>query len=208
MRWDRLFDDLESQLDHEQQEEERALAVESERLRIGRLGLRDRLSAMAAPGGEGGAVRIELVGGSILQVRPAAFGRDWMSGHVGAPGTTGGAAGPGESARGTQCVVPMTAIAAVLPGRHQLEASLSPPPESGARLAERIGLAFVLRDLGRRRLGVEVTTLDGRHHGTIDRVARDHLDLALHEPGAPRRECDVHGYRIVPFERLVLVSFR
>ncbi|HEU4466832.1 MAG TPA: hypothetical protein VFR98_09915, partial [Agromyces sp.] len=107
MRWDRLFDDLESQLDHEQQEEERALALESERLRIGRLGLRDRLSAVAAAGGDAGAVRIELVGGSIVQVRPAAFGRDWMSGHLGAPGS--------DATRAAQCVVPIGAIAAVLP---------------------------------------------------------------------------------------------
>lgn len=195
MRWDRLFDDLESQLDHEHQEEERALALESERLRIGRLGLRDRLSAMSAPGGHGGAVRVELVGGSVVQVRPAAFGRDWLSGRL------------GDAARDTQCVVPIAAIAAVLPGRHQLEASLVPQPESAARLAERIGLAFVLRDLARRRLGVDLTTLDGRHHGTIDRVARDHLDLALHDPGGPRRERDVRGYRMVPFDRLVLVTF-
>jgi hypothetical protein len=200
MRWDRLFDDLESQLDHEQQEEERALALESERLRIGRLGLRDRLSAIAAAGGDAGSVRIELVGGAVVQVRPAAFGRDWMSGHLGAPG--------GDATRSAQCIVPVGAIAAVLPGRHQVEASLDPVTEGASRLAERIGLAFVLRDLGRRRLGVEVTTLDGRHHGTIDRVARDHLDLALHGQDAPRRERDVHGYRMVPFERLVLVSFR
>ena len=51
MRWDRLFDDLESQPDHEQREEERALALETERLRIGRLGLRERLTAMVAAGG-------------------------------------------------------------------------------------------------------------------------------------------------------------
>jgi hypothetical protein len=200
MRWDRLFDDLESQLDREQEEEERALALESERLRIGRLGLRDRLSAIAAAEGEAGSIRVELVGGAVVHVRPAAFGRDWMSGRLGGPG--------GDAARAAQCVVPIGAIAAVLPGRHQLEAGLDPVPEGAARLAERIGLAFVLRDLARRRLGVEVTTLDGRHHGTIDRVARDHLDLALHEPGVPRRERDVHGYRMVPFERLVLVSFR
>jgi hypothetical protein len=202
MRWDRLFDDLESQLDHEQREEERALALETERLRVGRLGLRERLTAMVAAGGEAGAVRVELVGGAVVQVRPAAFGRDWMSGTLGGVAAVGGREGV------VQCVVPIGAIAAVLPGRHQLAASLDPQPEAGARLAERIGLAFVLRDLGRRRLGVEVTSLDGRHHGTIDRVARDHLDLALHEPGAPRRERDVQGYRVVPFDRLALVAFR
>ena len=53
MRWDLLFDDLESQLDHEQREEERALALEEERLRLGRLTLRDRLAAMAKEAGDG-----------------------------------------------------------------------------------------------------------------------------------------------------------
>ncbi|MFE5672477.1 hypothetical protein ACFQ58_12830 [Agromyces sp. NPDC056523] len=218
MRWDRLFDDLASQLDHEQRAEERALELEGERLRIGRLGLRDRLAALSAEGGPGAAIRLELVGGRVLQVRPAVFGRDWLSGHLGASGELGalgpfGGSGSGApvgaptSAPPTQCVIPLHAVAAVLPGRHQLEASLAPQPESAARLAERIGLAFLLRDLARRRMGVEVTTTDGRHHGTIDRVARDHFDLALHEPGVPRRERDVHGYRMVPFERVLLVAF-
>ncbi|GGI47715.1 hypothetical protein BCL57_002428 [Agromyces flavus] len=212
MRWDRLFDDLESQLDHEQRAEERAIELDGERLRIGRLGLRDRLAAMSAEGGPRAAVRLELVGGRVVQVRPAAFGRDWLSGHLGAPGApdeTGLEPGTHASTSAPpQCVIPLSAIAAVLPGRRQLEASLAPQPESAARLAERIGLAFVLRDLARRRLGVEVTTTDGRHHGTIDRVARDHLDLAVHETGVPRRERDVHGYRMVPFERVLLVTFR
>jgi hypothetical protein len=212
MRWDRLFDDLESQLDQEQRAEERAIQLDGERLRIGRMGLRDRLAAMAAEGGPG-AVRLELAGGRVVQVRPAVFGRDWVSGHLGGAGASveigseGGARVP-TSPSPPQCVIPLHAVAAVLPGRRQLEASLEPQPESAARLAERIGLAFVLRDLSRRRLGVEVTTTDGRHHGTIDRVARDHLDLAVHEPGVPRRERDVHGYRMVPFERVLLVTFR
>jgi hypothetical protein len=35
--------------------------------------------------------------------------------------------------------------------------------------------------------------------GTIDRAAADHLDIALHEPGIPRRAGVVTGHRIVPF---------
>jgi len=35
--------------------------------------------------------------------------------------------------------------------------------------------------------------------GTIDRAGADHLDIALHEPGAPRRAASVTGHRIVPF---------
>ena len=198
MRWDLLFDDLESQLDQEQRDEERALAIEEERLRLGRLTLRDRLSAMSRATGDDpvGGIRLELRGDHILEVRPQTFGRDWMSAAVrGLPSTA------------AQCIVPFAAIAAIHPSRAQLEPSLVPSPEASTRLAERIGLAFVLRDLCRRRLAVHLTTEDGRLHGTIDRVARDHFDLALHEPGAPRRDREVRGYRIVPLERLVLVEF-
>jgi hypothetical protein len=49
----RISDDLESQLDQEQRDEERALALEEERLRLGRLTLRDRLIAMSGDCGDG-----------------------------------------------------------------------------------------------------------------------------------------------------------
>ena len=196
MRWDQLFDDLGSQLDQEQRDEERALALEEERLRLGRLTLRDRLVAMGRAEGDDsvGSIRIELRGARMLDVRPLAFGRDWMSAAVHTAGSGGG-----------QCIVPLEAVEAVLPTAGQLERSLEPSPASSARLAERIGLPFVLRDLCRRRTPVHLTTDDGRVHGTLDRVARDHLDLALHEPGTARRDRVVLGIRIVPLERIVLV---
>jgi hypothetical protein len=198
MRWDLLFDDIESQLDQEQRDEERALAIEEERLRLGRLTLRDRLSAMARAAGDDPAawVRIELRGGRTLDLRPLSFGRDWMSATV-----------HGSARNDGQCIVPLAAIAAIIPTRVQLERSLAPSAESSTRLAERIGLPFVLRDLCRRRMPVHVTTDEGRLHGTLDRVARDHVDLALHEPATPRRDRDVHGYRIVPLDRIVVVDF-
>jgi hypothetical protein len=198
MRWDLLFDDLESQLDQEQRDEERALAIEEERLRLGRLTLRDRLSAMSRATDDDPAaiIRLELRGERILELRPLSFGRDWMSAAV-----------RGRPHAAAQCIVPFAAIAVIHPSRAQLEPSLVPSPEASTRLAERIGLSFVLRDLCRRRMPVHLTTEDGRLHGTIDRVARDHFDLALHEPGAPRRDGEVRGYRIVPIERLVLVEF-
>ncbi|GAA1055687.1 hypothetical protein GCM10017608_23410 [Agromyces luteolus] len=189
MRWDRLFDDLESQLDHDRLEEARSLAIETERARIGRLGLRDRIAAMTRA--DGGAVRLALVDATSVQLRPTAFGRDWIGGVP-------------DGRPGSQCVVPVAAIAAVSASRRQVEAGLAPQTASTG-IIERIGLAFALRDLGRRRAGVELRTLDGLAHGTIDRVAADHLDLALHEPGAPRREREVRGYRLVPFARITVV---
>ena len=198
MRWDLLFDDLESQLDQEQRDEERALAIEEERLRLGRLTLRDRLSAMTRDGAGDPtmSIRVELRGRHEVDLRPLAFGRDWMSAAV-----HGGAQGL------SHCIVPLNAISALLPTRSQLEPSLLPAPESAARLAERIGMPFVLRDLCRRRTPVHLTTDDGRVHGTLDRVARDHLDLAVHEPGTARRDREVRGIRIVPMHRIVLVAF-
>ena len=197
MRWDLLFDDLESQLDREQRDEERALAIEDERLRLGRLTLRDRLTAVSCATDDGDAiVRVELHGGVVMGLRPLAFGRDWMSAESRA-----------ADRRSRQCVVPLAAIAAVLPSRSQLDPSLEPVPESSARLAERIGLSFVLRDLCRRRAPVRLTTVDGMVHGTLDRVARDHVDLALHEPGSLRREREIQGYRIVPLARVLLIEF-
>ena len=198
MRWDLLFDDLESQLDQEQRDEERALALEEERLRLGRLVLRDRLAAMAAAAGEdpSATIRVELRGGRMLELRPLSFGRDWMSAALHTAGRRQG-----------QCIVPLAAIAALLPTPAQLERSLLPAAEPATRLAERIGLAFVLRDLCRRRMPVHLTTEDGRVHGTLDRVARDHVDLALHEPGVARRDREVRGYRIIPLERVLVVDF-
>lgn len=196
MRWDLLFDDLESQLDQEQRDEERALALEEERLRLGRLALRDRLAAIAGAADETVAtVRLELRGGRVIELRPRSFGRDWMSATHGAGSLKG------------QCIVPFAAIAAVIPTPAQLARSLEPAAEPSSRLAERIGLTFVLRDLCRRRTPVHVTSEDGRLHGTLDRVARDHVDLALHEPGVPRRDREVRGYRIIPLERVLLVDF-
>jgi hypothetical protein len=198
MRWDQLFDDLESQLDQEQRDEERALALEEERLRLGRLVLRDRLAAMAAAAGEdpSATIRVELRGGRLLELRPLSFGRDWMSAALYTAGRRQG-----------QCIVPLAAIAALLPTPSQLERSLLPVAEPATRLAERIGLTFVLRDLCRRRMPVHLTTEDGRVHGTLDRVARDHVDLALHEPGVARRDREVRGYRIIPLERVLVVDF-
>lgn len=48
MRGDNLFSDLESQLEFGLTAEEDDLQAEGERLRIGRLGIRDRIMAMVA----------------------------------------------------------------------------------------------------------------------------------------------------------------
>ena len=192
MRWDSLFDDLESQLERERTAEELDLEAEEERLRLGRLAIRDRLLALATAPGER-PLRITVVGGMRLVVHPHTIGRDWLS-----------AAQPD----GRQCVVPLASIASV--SLSQVEVATSLHDSSAGSLPRdtvsgRLGLPFVLRDLCRRRRQVEVTTADGILVGTIDRVGRDHLDLALHEAGTARRESAVRDVLMLPIERIVLV---
>lgn len=191
VRWDELFADLEGRLEHELDVERQELAAEEERLRLGRIGLRDRIMAMARAGA---AVGLMLADGETLALRVESSGRDWIAGEV----TVGAAR--------HAVVVPVAAIVGVTPERDQLELGLRPPPsEALPDLSSRLGLAFVLRDLCRRRAGIELRTCIGTVTGTIDRVARDHLDLAEHEPGEPRRDRVVRRIRLVPFDAIVRV---
>ncbi|WP_026940379.1 hypothetical protein [Humibacter albus] len=254
MRWDNLFDDLESQLEHELGVEELELRVEEERLRLGRLTLRSRLRAASGADDRGpasaarrpaGEVRLWLVDGSVVSVRPTTFGRDWLSGElVGAAtatnaqarasGAMDGSRAMDDTARAmdagaamrasvrggastglvrVRALVPLHAIASVALDEEALADSLdgeaeqdaAPGQPSAPRLIDRLGFAFALRDLARRRAAVTVTTALGVLHGTIDRVAKDHFDLALHEPGVPRRDSNVRGIRLVPMSAVVLV---
>jgi hypothetical protein len=191
VRWDELFADLEGRLEQEFDVERQEVAAEEERLRLGRIGLRDRVMAMA----RGGAtVGLMLADGESLAVRVESAGRDWIAGEV--------MVGAARHA----VVVPLAAIAGVTPERDQLELGLrAPQSEALPDLSGRLGLAFVLRDLCRRRAGVELRTRAGVVTGTIDRVARDHLDLAEHEPGEPRRDRVVRRIRLVPFDAILRV---
>jgi hypothetical protein len=195
MRWDNLFDDLESQLEQEITAEELDLGAEEERLRVGRLSVRDRLVALGDASAMQPGLQLTLSSGARLTVLPVTFGRDWFSADV-----------IDDSPRNAQCIVPVSAVAGVTLSAKQVMTSLV----TGGRaehpsLSSRLGLSFVLRDLCRRRRSVSVLLSHGELHGTIDRVGRDHIDLAVHEPGSVRRDSAVIEYRIVPLDGLLLV---
>lgn len=196
MRWDNLFDDLESQLEQGLGAEEIDLQAEEERLRLGRLSLRSRITAIheAQNGDSGYAIRLTLRGGEAIGVRPVVFGKDWISADV-----------VDDSERKAQCILPIDAIASLTLTRRQVSQSLRPVPDSERGVAARLGLGFVLRDLCRRRSAVTVHLADGDLHGTIDRVGRDHLDLAVHDPGVVRRESAVMALRVIPLNQILLV---
>jgi hypothetical protein len=201
MRWDNLFDDLESQLEQELDAAHLDLLAEEERLRLGRLGLRDRIMALADPrtAEAPAVVRIALTTGVTVVVKPTTFGKDWLAADL------------VDAHPPAQCILPIGAIASVSLSPAQVEASLDVAAASGeqrpggGRFIDRIGLPFVLRDLCRRRASLELVTASATVYGTIDRVGRDHLDLAVHEPGSSRRASNVTDQRIIPLETIVLV---
>ncbi len=190
MRWDELFADLEGQLEAGLGAEERDREAEEERLRVGRLTIRDRLAAVAASSSP--SLAVQLVTGEPLTIRPRTFGRDWVAGDL--PDHRGGA----------QAILPIGAIAALLPTPGQVVASVVPVPGAGT-LTDRLGLHFVLRDLCRRRRQVVVVTGRGSFIGTFDRVGRDHADLAVHADGEWRRSGAVQQIRVISLADVVLV---
>ncbi|WP_371030667.1 hypothetical protein [Pseudoclavibacter sp. JSM 162008] len=193
MRWDDLFDGLAGELQGALDDEAARRAVDEERLRVGRLTVRERLVALAET--SSAPISLQLSDGSLVAVRPKAFGSDWLSAELLA-----------ESGRARVCIVPTAGIASLVLTEEQLVVSLREPAASGpGDLSGRLGLAFALRDLGRRRRQCEFVVTTGTIVGTIDRVARDHVDVAVHERGVARRSRDVVAYRIIPLDDLRLV---
>lgn len=194
MRWDKLFDDLESQLERELTAEELDLGAEEERLRLGRLTLRDRLVAVQGESAEA-TLAVTLLDGTRLRVRLVTVGRDWVSVDV-----------VDDSSARRQCIIPIASVAGITLPPALVAASLAHARASEhPALTARLGLTFVLRDLCRRRRPVQLVIQSGTVHGTIDRVGRDHLDLAIHEPGSARRDSAVDELRVIALDAVHLV---
>src|SRR5690606_35313788 len=119
MRWENLFDDLAGQLEHELGAEELDVRGEEERLRIGRLSLRDRLVALheASANSPDYRVRAHLGDGTLLVIAPRSLGRDWIMGDL-------------DDGRGrpSQCIVPFWAIGSLTLGGDVVERSVAATP--------------------------------------------------------------------------------
>ncbi|WP_438353492.1 hypothetical protein [Microbacterium sp. CJ88] len=191
MRWDRFFEDLEDQLASEWEAERAALDTEAERLRLARVAMRERLRALAERE-PSVAPSFELADGTVEVAPVTGVGADWVGlAPAGPPGAM---------------IVPLAAIVAIGMPHAELLRSARADGGAASTLGDRMTLGFVLRDVSRRRLPVTVSLRGGRVlTGTIDRAGADHLDLALHDPGAARRADAVSGHRMVPFDAIVRV---
>ncbi len=191
MHWDRLFADLEGQLASEWEAERAALDAESERLRIAKLALRERLRVLARAQA---SARIALPGASApLRGRIDAVGADWL-GVLPADG-------------GALSLLRLDALHGIELDHGLLLESLEESRADDPGIGERMSFGFVVRDLARRRLPLRIGLVDGSEiHGTVDRASADHLDLAVHESGQPRRSQAVTAYRILPFTAIARLT--
>lgn len=179
MRWNDLFADLEAQLEFGQWEAVEQDAAEMTRGMWAELSLMDRLR-----GALGQQIRVVLLDGRVQSLELRSVGPTWV----------GGIAESGAVLFSRDAILGVE-------GPLQRATVPSRPLQAGPSLAS------IYRALGRRR---EVLQVLGKHgeivaEGTIDRVGKDHFDVAMHARDEFRRATSVRGMRVIPFEAVLLV---
>lgn len=179
MRWDALFEDMEAQL-----ASEHLLGLESEiseRARVETAGieLSDRLR-----GAIGQKIDVKLRSGTLVSGTLSHVGSEWLVLDEGRH----------------QWLVPGEAVLTYQGLGRQARASQS-------KTVQRLGLASALRMLSRDRSEVAVhllgsTSEERAMRGVVDRVGKDHFDLAVMMPGEVRRHGSVVFVATVPFRSL------
>jgi hypothetical protein len=177
VRWERLFDDLEAQLEAASAAELSAEVAERTRHELSRLTLADRLVAWV-----GQPVVLDLLGGGSVAGDLERAAEEWVVVRRGP----------------VPALVPLTAVVGV--GGLGVPAA---PAGDQIGVLRRLRLASALRAVARDRSQVHVTLVDGRAvTGTVDAVGADHLDLAEHPADEPRRPAAVRRVRTFPFAAL------
>jgi hypothetical protein len=180
MRWQRLFDDLEAQIEQADQAMLDAEIADRTRREMARIRLADRLRASA---GESVVSRVSGLG--LLCGVVEASGPDWLL--VTEP-------------VGSEVLVPLRALLTV----SGLSARAAVPGSEGA-VDARLGLGYALRRIARDRSTVVVTLADGSTaRGVVERVGADAFDLA--EPvGSGVRPAPAKSWQTVPFHAVSAV---
>ncbi|MEI2732841.1 MAG: hypothetical protein V9G08_12740 [Dermatophilaceae bacterium] len=179
VRWERLFEDLQAQLDAVAAQELDTEVADRTRRERALLSIQQRLAAQ--PQGVPVVTWIAgvgRVGGSVADV-----GADWVL-----------LAGPGDR----RTLVPLPAVRSLtgVGGR------VGPTPA----VVRGFTLGMALRAVSRDRSAVTVVDIDGqRYAGTVDAVGQDALDLAEHPIDVPRRAGNVASVRVLPFAALAAV---
>lgn len=185
MRWDRLFDDLQAQMDAEGQRDLELEVSDRTRRERAQVGLHERLIAH-----QGLVVELRLAAEVRVSGRVVDAGSDWLLVDDHGQG--------GHGYRGS--LVPFGAIVTIKGLGVRAAAG------SGVATAKRFGLGYALRGLSRDRSVVSLTDIGGSvSTGTIDAVGADALDLSEHSADVARRSENIVARRVVPFTAIVVV---
>ncbi|WP_024367837.1 hypothetical protein [Arthrobacter sp. TB 26] len=179
MRWDALFDDLETQMAAGARLDLDADVAERTRAEAAAVELADRLR-----GSLGLLIVVQLASGSTVEGTLS---------HAGSQALV-----LDEPLH--QVLVPYAAAV-----RYRGLSRVAVPEPS--RVRQRLGLASALRGLARDRAALAVLLTGGSAgetvlRGVIDRVGRDHLDLAVTGDGEDRRTANVRQVATIPFGAL------
>jgi hypothetical protein len=183
MRWDSLFSDLEAQFLAERALDREAEITERARVELAGIELADRLR-----GSTGTEIKVELVDGSTIRGVLSHAGSGWLVLTEGV----------------RQWLVPCAAVLRY-EGLGRL-AKVAPP-----RMQRALGMAAALRALSRDRaeLAVHLATKSeggSKLQGVIDRVGRDHFDLAIVPHGEVRRAGNVAAVMTIPFVSVAAIA--
>ena len=182
MRWDALFNDMESQFAEADRLSMELEVTERARVETASIDLVDRLR-----GSLGNHVAVHLVCGIIFEGALSHAGADALVLN---------------EAR-HQVLIPYAAAARYV-GMGRL--SVSEP----SQVRRSIGLSSALRGLARDRSELVVTITGGSEQGrglagVIDRVGRDYFDLAAVSPGEVRRASAIKQVSTIPFGALASI---
>lgn len=177
MRWSRLFDDLEAQLLRLERVELEAEVSERARSERGQVAMAHALAADC-----GREISLDLLGvGRVMGVLRD-VGQDWCV-----------LESPTQGPRRSRAVL------LALPAVQSVTGLTSFVDQREGVSQRRFGMRSALRALSRDRVQVRIhLTGGGTVQGTIDRVGRDHCDVAEHADDAPRRGRDVRATHTVP----------
>ncbi|WP_324274192.1 hypothetical protein [Blastococcus brunescens] len=181
MRWQQLFDDLQSQFEAEESAAERAESASRSRAEVGGVQLVERLGGVLGLPVVLGVRGAGQVAGTLVHRGP-----DWLL---------------LEDELGRDLLVALGAVRTVGGlGRRTV------PVEPAGEVRARLDLRRALRGLARDRSSVQLVLDDGATlTGTVDRVGADHVELAEHPADAPRRAEAVHGVRAVVIDAIAVV---
>ena len=181
MRWQQLFEDLQSQFEAEEVALERAESASRTRAAVGAIHLSERLA-----GAHGLPLVLTVRGAGHVAGTLVDQGVDWLL---------------LEDGQAREQLVALDAVRAVGGlGRRTV------PAEPAGTVQGRLDLRWALRGLARDRSVVQVVLDDGSTlTGTLDRVGADFVELAEHPGDAPRRSESVRGVRAVVIGAVAVV---